>query len=216
MDETLPGFLHRGEHKHAAVQCFRKYDFSTGRNKNARQEPTRIVVHWGGIDVDHCYRVLKNNRYFTHFGVGRDGVYQWMDTSYRGTHAGSAGNGQSIGIDICQQPLTKYEARYAKAGYDCDIRRNEAMRPDGRWVGHPDHARILTLDSAIAQHTNDLLHALCEAYDIPKVWPGDHRLFSKAKAKAFRGVLFHSHLSATKWDVACWAHQIMDGFETAE
>ena len=60
-------------------------NFSTRRNK-----PRMIVVHWGGIDPHHCYRVFTDpdRKVSSHAGIGfsktgRPTIYQYLDLQHK-------------------------------------------------------------------------------------------------------------------------------------
>jgi len=189
------------------------------------KKPRFIVVHWGGVDPQHLHRVFSGHRKVSsHFGCGRsdDGdpeIYQYLDLAHRAWHAGWI-NKHSIGVDISQQPTTKFAKPYAKKKYDIQIVENLARRPDGRTIGND---KILSLDPAIATATRELVLDLCGIMDIPPRAPrGDdgfgtgsvwHGVFGKNSllSSDFRGVVGHHHLSNRKWDVACWWDAVFAG-----
>tara|TARA_Y100000593_G_scaffold8441_2_gene15558 strand:+ start:2099 stop:3004 length:906 start_codon:yes stop_codon:yes gene_type:complete len=179
-----------------------------------------VVVHWNGKNVEHCIRTLESANASTHFIVGKhEGagglpaiVHQLADTFDKAWHAGEY-NARSIGVDIAQRIQADSLHEYLEAGYDVQVIDNFERRPDGSKWGQD---QVLSLDPKIARQTNELLHALCDAYGIPKKIPRDHSLMSDDFWRANKGVVFHSHLVATKWDVAPWFDQLVDGFELVE
>ena len=182
----------------------------SGWRRSSKREVRFIVLHWGGLDAPQCRGVLRNRELSSHFGIDRSGVYQWLDTSLVAWHAGKA-NTHSIGIDICQQPTTKYHDYYLKRGHDVKVIDN----PDRVYKGlKRGDRKVLTLDPVIAENTRRLIKDLCDAFDIPfrtprgedgygistdphfmGVLPAHHM-----KEVRFRGIVGHAHVSRGKWD----------------
>lgn len=185
-------------------------------------KPRLLVIHWGGIDPFHLYRVFNGDRKVSsHGGVGYDKqevkFYQYLDLQHSAWHAGYV-NKFSIGIDICQQPTTEWLSYYQSRSYDVDNVKNNARRPDGRVIG--DYS-VLSIDSDIATATLNVVQDICSLFDIPMRAPrgsdglqdkGElwHGVFSKRTINdgKFSGVVGHHHLSAQKWDMACWWNSI--------
>ena len=189
-----------------------------GHFSTRRRKPRFIVVHWGGLNPHHCYRVFSspNRKVSSHAGIGltKEGepaIYQYLDLNHKAWHAGWA-NGLSVGIDICQQPGLKWEKRYRAPAYNV----NRIDNPSSRGP-----KKILSLDPKVAQATRYAIETLCDALDIPMCSPrgsngqsdtGDiyHGVVDrKYLEEDFSGVLGHHHISAKKWDVACWWDQVM-------
>jgi len=175
----------------------------------------RIVLHWGGHDAKSCSNALFNRDLSSHVGVERGSVFQWLDFGHLAWHAGY-GNTDSIGIDICQQPTINFLDLYLKRGLDVRKVKNPARRPDGSVVGEKV---VLSLDSRTEAAVADYVRDLCTVFDVPFILPRNddgslsHRIFTKAEFAEYEGVLFHSHLTATKWDIAPWGAKIFDGVE---
>jgi len=179
----------------------------------AGRDIRNVTIHWGGLYPKHCRDVLANRDLSSHFGTGRNIVYQWLNVSHKGWHAGWD-NKLSIGIDICQQPVDSRYDYYTGRGYEVE----RASNTTGR-----GNKRIITLDPFTAKATRTLVLSLCKTFGIPLQAPrgadgkqssGDvyHGVLPKAFVqKTFRGVVGHHHLSKTKWDVACWWDQIFEG-----
>lgn len=181
-------------------------------------KPTQIVVHWGGLDPKHCHRVFSDptRKVSSHMGIGvsdtgRPTAYQYLDLQHKAWHAGSA-NTRSIGIDICQQPGLKWAAHYRRKGYDLEVINNETGRGP---------ARVMSIDPRVAEAVRESIKTLCAALDIPYRCPrGDdglaesgeyyHGVLSKKDLDGFAGVVGHHHITAKKWDCACWWDQIWD------
>lgn len=185
------------------------------QNHFAKNKPQMIVIHWGGIDPRHCFKVFAQptRKVSSHFGVGPGEVYQWLDLVHKTWHAGFANN-YSIGIDICQQPTTKFLQTYKERSYDVDTVSNPSDPRRG-------DRKVLTLDSRTVLAAQELLRDLCQLFDIPYRIPrgqdgnqetGEiyYGTFTKAQVKNWRGILFHSTISKSKWDIAPWLPQIFE------
>lgn len=185
------------------------------QNHFAKKKPQMIVIHWGGIDPKHCFRVFAQptRKVSSHFGVGPGEVFQWLDLTHKTWHAGFV-NGLSIGIDLCQQPTTKFLQKYKDRGYDVEKVSNPSDPRRG-------DRKVLTLDSRTVLAAQELLLDLCGLFDIPYKIPRGHdglqetgEIFyghlNKAQVKQYRGILFHSTISKGKWDIAPWLPQIFD------
>lgn len=186
------------------------------KNHLTKHPPQMITIHWGGIDPKHCYRVFAQatRKVSSHLGVGPEATYQWLDLAHKTWHAGAPHNGRSIGIDLCQQPTTKYLQKYKDRGYDVRVIDNPSSPRRG-------DRRVLTLDSRIVLATQELLKDLCALYDIPFRVPRGHDglqetgplwygTFTRKQASTYRGILFHNNLSKGKWDIAPWLPQLFD------
>jgi len=165
----------------------------------------RIVLHWGGLDVKHCKIVLENRDLSSHIGIDNTGAYQWLDLQHVAYHAGSA-NGDSIGIDICQQPTLKWKTHYEQAlmmeGLNrIQVVRNPCVRGD---------KQVLSLHLTTAELVRRTVSALCELFDIPFAVPrtatGEYD--NRVVGLDFHGVMGHHHLSPGKWDIAPWWEQL--------
>jgi len=183
----------------------------TRATKLPNRRPRRIVLHWGGVDARSCVAALRNRELSSHFGVDRAEVFQWLDLANQAWHAGWA-NEDSIGIDVCQQPTVGFEARYSSPEYS-GVRRvpNLATR-GGKRLGDRE---VLTLDDRTAANVRALCFALCELFEIEPIFllegvdgPISHRVVSREEFRAFSGILCHSNVSASKWDIAPWMGQI--------
>lgn len=168
------------------------------------RKPTQIVVHWGGLNPKHLFNAFSGARKVSsHVGVGLDGneavAYQYLNLMHKAWHAGSA-NGYSIGIDICQQPDTKWASHYDKTRYAV----REIDNPSSRGP-----SRCLSLDPRVAEATNQVIKDLCFLFDIPLQTPDTDEVL--ADPKSFRGVVGHHHLSHKKWDCAPWWSEITEG-----
>ena len=181
------------------------------------RKPTLIVVHWGGLDPHHCFRIFSNpdREVSSHAGIGlspegNPTVYQYLDLQHKSWHGGWV-NSYSVGIDICQQPSLKWKSHYVKKGYDITEKANETGRGD---------KKVLTIEPRVALAVREAVQTLCEVLDIPYRFPrgekgqsvsGDlyHGLVDKPfLTDSFSGVIGHHHISAKKWDCACWWEDI--------
>ena len=162
-----------------------------------------VIVHWGGLNPAHLHRVFSNRKASSHFAIGvLDGtsdavIMQFLDAAHIAWHS-KGSNTESIGIDICQQPETKWLGHYKKRGYDVKVIKNPA----------PSHgpAKVLSLDSRLHVATREFLLNLTEAMDIePRFASSPARLPETPQSR--RGILGHSNVDFKgqgKWDVAPW------------
>lgn len=179
--------------------------------------PNLIVVHWGGLDPHHCYRVFSSpdREVSSHAGIGlspegEPTIYQYLDLQHKSWHAGWA-NSYSVGIDICQQPDLKWKSHYIKKGYDVE----EIANPTDRGA-----KRILSLDPRVALAVREAVRSLCGVLDIPYDFPRnsdgsvDHGVQNKDYLiNDFSGVIGHHHITSRKWDCACWWDAIFNDGE---
>lgn len=187
-------------------------------SRNGRK-PTFIVVHWGGLDPTHCHRIFSNpdRKVSSHAGIGLSpsgdpSIYQYLDLSHKSWHGGWS-NSYSVGIDICQQPSLKWKDHYTKKGYNLSVEENTTGRGD---------KKVLTLDPRVALAVREAIKSLCTVLDIPYQCPrgddgqsytGDfyHGVMDKDyMMRSFTGVVGHHHITANKWDCACWWSQIWE------
>lgn len=178
------------------------------------RRPHLIVVHWGGLDPHHCYRVFSNpdRKVSSHAGIGLspDGnptIYQYLDLNHKSWHAGWA-NSYSVGIDICQQPDLKWKNHYLKKSYDV----RETVNPTDR-----GSSKILSIDPRVALAVREAVKSLCDVLDIPYDFPRnadgsvDHDVQDKDYLiNGFSGVIGHHHITKKKWDCACWWSDIFN------
>jgi len=197
------------------------YDLHPAGNFSKRKSGIRlIVIHWGGSTVQGLYNYFKNpdRDLSTHFGIGPEGNFQFLDIKHRAWHAGYV-NDFAIGIDICQQPTRDYYDYYLNKGYDIEETENQTDR--GR-------SEILSLEPRIATHLRTLVFELCRITGVPARAPRGHvgmeedgpvfhGLFYPdiLKEGRFKGVVGHHHVSETKWDMACWWEAVFGGTELA-
>ena len=172
---------------------------STGSFSNRRGDKINsIVVHWGGLNPEHIARIFLNRKASSHFGVGRsekDGnviVYQYIDLVHSAWHAVGA-NKHSIGIDICQQPETKWASRYPKL----------------KTVKNPTKhgpKEILELDPEVGKACAALIKSLEGTFWLKPMTPELEKVTKEAFVNA-GGVYSHWHVdfkNKGKWDIAPW------------
>lgn len=196
------------------------YDQSSGHDlhkfgnfSNRRSKPKILVVHWGGLNLDHCYRVFstKERKVSSHGGVGYNDagedltISQFLDFEHKSWHAGWANN-LSVGIDICQQPELKWKDYYLDREYDVKVIENLSGRGP---------SKCLSLDSNILEATVDAVKNICNIYDIPFEIPIDNSgnaintvLDKDYIKKEYTGILGHHHISSKKWDCAPWWNEL--------
>lgn len=175
-------------------------------------KPHLIVVHWGGLDPHHCYRVFSSpdRKVSSHAGIGlspegEPTIYQYLDLNHKSWHGGWA-NSYSVGIDICQQPGLKWKDHYESKGYEITVQDNDTGRGD---------KKVLSLDPRVALAVKEAVISLCDALDIPYQFPMnqdgsfDHSVQDKDYLiNGFTGVIGHHHITQKKWDCACWWQEI--------
>jgi len=187
-----------------------------GHFSKRTQAPHLIVVHWGGLDPHHCYRVFSSpdRKVSSHAGIGlssdgRPTIYQYLDLNHKSWHAGWA-NSYSVGIDICQQPDVKWKSHYDSKGYQI----HETTNPTERGPSN-----ILSIDPKVALAVREAVVSLCTVLNIPFAFPSNahggttqdagatyHGVVDKDALTSgeFRGVIGHHHITQKKWDCACW------------
>ena len=157
----------------------------------------KVIMHWGGLDPKHLHAVMSvpDRRVSTHFGVGLiDGepvVCQYIDLAHVTWHAGRY-NGDSVGVDICQQPVYKWSGRYRDQGYDIKKIKNPTRR---------GNKNILSLDPRIARATSEFVRDLMGALGLKERAPDHHEVVDDPDQYTLLG---HHHLTRRKWDIACW------------
>tara|TARA_Y100001973_G_scaffold103388_1_gene170528 strand:- start:1639 stop:2520 length:882 start_codon:yes stop_codon:yes gene_type:complete len=158
-----------------------------------------ITFHWGGLNPAHCYRVFASSsrKVSSHFLIGlMNGVptvYQVLDLSLKAWHGGKV-NEWTVGIDICQSPVLKFEEYYKKEGYQICQMKNKTGR--GSDI-------CLSLDPRIRAATKTFLDDLLFALELDEIIPMEHKVFSTPLLKEFT-VIGHHHVASSKYDIAPW------------
>lgn len=174
-----------------------------------------IVVHWGGLNPGSCWNVLQNAGLSSHLlanhEIPEDGVYvvyQAVDLAHTAYHAGRI-NSNSIGIDICRSPLTRFKKQYG----------NPKSIPNPM-SGHLTASQkyIIPLPEDMAEAFRIFLAWLAQIFKIPfGRYPGDGPVkqidaMIAGTDDEWRGVVGHHNVpdghKNGKWDVAPWAPQI--------
>lgn len=189
------------------------FDITSARKFGRRTAKPRILVlHWGMHDAHGLYKYflnVKDRDVSSHWAVDETGAYEMLSTDKSAWHAGWI-NRHSIGLDICQQPTVKDRTRYLEMGRQIAVQNNDTNRGD---------RQVLSLDPRIAENFRTLVLQLCEEHGIPLNVPRDASgkvrhdvVFPNESALGnWSGVLGHHHVSASKWDIACWWDQIFKG-----
>jgi hypothetical protein len=88
------------------------------RKVDGKRNIPMFVTHWDVcLNSKTCQRVLDRRGISVHFLIDNDGtIYQTMDTTHIGWHAGSANN-YSVGVEISNAYYLKYQNWYVKNGY---------------------------------------------------------------------------------------------------
>lgn len=167
-----------------------------------------IVVHWGGLNASHCFMVFHNPKYAhtsSHFLIGRNPnngeleVYQCLDTGLVAYHAGKA-NKQSVGVDICMHPDTKYFAKTKKWYPGAEIVPNPSARGPQK--------DIVDIDPELADFASQFLSALRDVLELShKPVCSDDEIYALEPAKQF-SILGHHNISVKKWDPAPYADRL--------
>lgn len=161
------------------------------------KEIDKVILHWGGLDPKHLHAVMSvpDRKVSTHFGIGlHEGepvVMQYIDLAHKTWHAGKF-NAGAVGVDICQQPVYKWSGYYRERGYAVKKIKNPSSR---------GNVNILSLDPRIALAANAFIHDLMDALGLKKSAPDHDGVVADANSFTLLG---HHHVSAHKWDVACW------------
>lgn len=190
------------DHKHSL------YKLPDGtKNWRERRFPLQtLCIHWGGLNVKHCYMTFYNSNgrhVSSHFGIGWDPVEermevnQWLDTALVSFHAGKFNN-HSVGIDICQHPDPRWEKKSSQ-WYDTHLMDNHSGRG-------PE--KCMSLDPHLADIAQEFIGDLMMALDLmDKPICESDEVLSVAQAKEY-SVVGHHNLSAKKWDVAPWRQEL--------
>lgn len=161
----------------------------------------RVIMHWGGLDPKHLHAVMNvpDRKVSTHFGIGLiEGiptVCQYIDLAHKSWHAG-VHNTNSVGIDICQQPVYKWSSRYKDLGYDIKKIKNPTDR---------GNTNILSLEPRIASATRAFVRDLMDVLGLNESAPDHHGVVSDPDQYTLLG---HHHLTSRKWDIACWWNDV--------
>lgn len=163
----------------------------------ANRDIDRIVMHWGGLDPKHLHAVMNvpDRKVSTHFGIGllngEAVVCQYIDLSHKTWHAGKF-NTNSVGVDICQQPVYKWSSRYKDMGYDIKKIKNPTDR---------GNVNILSIEPRIAKATEAFVRDLLSILELKENAPEHHGVINDVTPYTLVG---HHHLTGKKWDIACW------------
>lgn len=177
-----------------------------GNFSERKEDISAVCLHWGGLDPLHCYRCFASDsrKVSSHFLIGLvDGaptVYQVLDIKHSAWHGGHV-NGFTVGVDICQSPVTDWLGHYQSAGYEVEIIQNDTRR-GGK--------QLLSLDPRIAEAAEAFVGDLLRALGLDEITPIDHKVYKGDELKAFT-VFGHHHANARKYDVAVWWSDIFPG-----
>lgn len=166
--------------------------------------PSGVMIHWGGIDAQHCFNVFNSDRKVSsHFLIGlvdsEVTIYQTLDIEKKAWHCGK-NNDWTIGIDICQQPTRKWFSLYRDKGYQVEHMNNPTDRGP---------KKLITLDPRLIKATREFVKDLCGALSLPYTLPSSFDFLSPEEASQY-SVLSHAHVSKTKFDIAPWWSMIFD------
>lgn len=172
-----------------------------GHWSSRRSEPTALMLHWGGIDAQHCFNVFNGDRKVSsHFLIGLVDseviIYQTLDIAKKAWHCGKH-NDWTVGIDICQQPTPRWYTLYKDRGYDVQHMENPTNRGP---------QKLITLDPRLVKATREFVEDLLRALNIQHIAPSS---FPPDDPKGYT-VLSHAHVSKSKFDIAPWWSMIFD------
>lgn len=199
------------DHKHSLYQL--PDGTRNWRNRGSFPIET-LCVHWGGLNVKHCYMTFYNSNgrhVSSHFGIGWDPVEkrlevnQWVDTALVTYHGGKFNN-YSVGIDICQHPDIKWATK-SKQWYNTE----EIDNPSSRGP-----SKLMSIDPDLASISSAFIGDLMIALDLMHKPVCDHdEVMSVSQAKEY-AVVGHHNISAKKWDVAPWRDSLYPTLENLE
>lgn len=171
-------------------------DIHEAGNFRARKEdPSFIMLHHGGFDVDHLASVFlhTDRKVSSHFGIGLDDegkvvVTQMLDLKWVAYHAGKFNEG-SIGVDLAMQPAAKYAGKYGfdKVENPSQSGPREVLELPGELVAAL--AQLVRELHRIYGLTINPVPGIDDEVDLPQI-KGDKLT-----------VVGHHHVRKTKWDV---------------
>ena len=201
----IPGASYVIDHKHSLYQL----PDGTQNWRMRKGNADTVCVHWGGLNIKHCYMCFfnaKDRHVSSHFGIGYDPVEkrfeidQWLDTGLVAYHAGKF-NGYSVGVDITQHPAEKY------------LERTQKFYPGVKMVDNPSSRgpdQVVSLHPDLADMAYEFLSDLTKIMGIDdKPACVDDKVYGIKDATKF-SIVGHHNISKQKFDVAPWRHQLWD------
>lgn len=180
-------------------------------NFSKRKEPiTAMVLHWGGLNVEHCYNVFASDQrqVSSHFLIGKTSmdqvvIYQTLDLAHAAWHGGHV-NQWTIGIDICQTPNGQWLKHYQVEKRDL-YTVEKINNPTNRGP-----RKILSLDPVLAKGAKQFIKDLHEALKLEMKFPESHDCYTEEQLREF-SVFGHHHSNLRKYDIACWWDAVIEG-----
>lgn len=179
-----------------------------GNFSRRKKDISQLCLHWGGLNPKHCYNVFASNsrKVSSHFLIGLNKelqpiIYQVLDLKHKAWHAGKF-NEKSIGIDICQQPTTKWKQYYDENGYQLNTIQNKTNRGP---------KNILELHPLIIKATQEFITHLANALNINPSISNNPNLYNpNAILNGTYNIYCHSMVSNRKWDIAPYWNDIFN------
>lgn len=170
------------------------YDKKCYIEKTSRN-PTMFVTHWDvTLNTTAMVQVTKERGLSVHFGIDNDGtIYQMLDTKEVAYHAKGV-NQSSIGVEISNGVLMKYNDYYIKKGFgprpvvDRDIIHGNNIGPH------------LGFYPAQIEACKQLYKAINLAHDIPLMTPASTTVVPEVVSSKYKGFVGHFHVTTNKID----------------
>lgn len=165
------------------------------------RNPTMFVAHWDVcLSTASMVKVIIERGLSVHFGIDNDGtIYQLLDTKEIAWHAAGV-NSASVGVEICNGVLPKYNEHYKKVGLPLrDIVKSDIVhgKEIGPYLGfYPEQIKAFKA----------LTEALNKAHGIPFKTPRDKSgnylkgVSQEVVKNTFKGVIGHFHVTTNKTD----------------
>lgn len=209
--------------KFVPIQFHGKVRHDKSLDKNAagasnwymRKTPVdNIVVHWGGLHNDHCFRVFfsehNTGKTTSHFLIGRNvennelEVWQCLDTGMVAYHAGKM-NKQSVGLDICMHPDPKYASKTSE-WYNTEVIDNPGRGPK----------QCMAIDEELAEFAQEFLAILRDVLELQdKPVCLDDEVYDLEDVKQF-SIVGHHNVSARKWDCSPWKEKLYGDLDSED
>lgn len=164
------------------------------------RNPTMFVAHWDVcLSTASMVRVIVERGLSVHFGIDNDGtIFQLLDTKEIAWHAAGV-NTASVGVEICNGVLPKFNQHYPKVGLPLRTMQNYTVhgKEIGPFLGfYPEQVKAFKA----------LTLALNQAHGIPFKTPRDQAgkylqgVSQEVVKNTFKGVIGHFHVTTNKTD----------------
>jgi len=173
------------------------------KSRKAARSVKLFVVHWDAcLSSAKMSEVLKERGLSVPFAIDNDGtIYQLMDTKHIAWHAKGV-NQQSVGVEIANAVLPKYNEWYEKKGLG-----KRAIK-SGVKLNGAVLTPMLDFYPVQVEALTALLAAVCRAHQIPFKVPlnKDGSLVmgrdDRVAGRLFKGIVGHYHVTVQKSDPA--------------